>query len=62
MSRDAAVKAGAELRLARNLRKAGRAEAALEIYGDLARVTGASLSVCPPNWWRAAPAVPCSRN
>ena len=34
-SRDAAVKAGAELRLARNLRKAGRAEAALEVYGDL---------------------------
>ena len=46
-SRDAAVKAGAELRLARNLRKAGRAEAALEIYGDLAKVTDASLSGVP---------------
>jgi signal transduction histidine kinase len=46
-SRDAAVKAGAELRLARNLRKVGRAEAALEIYGDLAKLTGASLSGVP---------------
>ena len=31
-SRDAAVKAGANLRLARNLRKAGRAESALAVY------------------------------
>ena len=46
-SRDADVKAGAELRLARNLRKAGRAEAALEIYGDLAKLTDASLSGVP---------------
>ena len=47
MSRDAAVKAGAELRLARNLRKAGRAEAALRVYGDLAEVTDVSLSGVP---------------
>ena len=46
-SRDPAVKAGAELRLARNLRKAGRAEAALETYSDLATVTDASLSGVP---------------
>ena len=41
------MKAGAELRLARNLRKAGRAEAALEIYGDLAKVTDVGLSGVP---------------
>jgi signal transduction histidine kinase len=41
------VKAGAELRLARNLRKAGRAEAALRVYGDLAEVTDVSLSGVP---------------
>jgi signal transduction histidine kinase len=41
------VKAGAELRLARNLRKAGRTEAALEIYSDLAKVTDAGLSGVP---------------
>ena len=46
-SRDAAVKAGAELRLARNLRKAGRAAAALEIYSDLTKVTDAGLSGVP---------------
>ena len=46
-SRDPAVKAGAELRLARNLRKAGRAEAALETYSDLATVIDASLSGVP---------------
>lgn len=46
-SRDPAVKAGAELRLARNLRKAGRAEAALEVYSDLAKVSDASLSGVP---------------
>jgi hypothetical protein len=46
-SGDPAVKAGAELRLARNLRKAGRAEAALQVYGDLAEVTDASLSGVP---------------
>ncbi len=46
-SRDSAVRAGAELRLARNLRKTGRAEAALAIYADLATVTDASLSGVP---------------
>jgi signal transduction histidine kinase len=39
-SRDPSVRAGAELRLARNLRKAGRPDQALEIYGELARGTG----------------------
>jgi len=46
-SGDAAVKAGAELRLARNLRKAGRAEAALQVYSDLAKVTDVSVSGVP---------------
>ncbi len=46
-SRDPAVRAGADLRLARNLRKAGRAESALEVYKDLAKVTDASLSGVP---------------
>ena len=46
-SRDPAVKAGACLRLARNLRKAGRADAALDVYGDLAKVSEASLSGVP---------------
>ena len=46
-SRDPAVKAGAHLRLARNLRKAGRAEAALEAYADLSKVTDAGLSGVP---------------
>jgi signal transduction histidine kinase len=46
-SRDPAVKAGAYLRLARNLRKAGRAEAALEAYANLATETGAGLSGIP---------------
>jgi len=46
-SRDPAVKAGAKLRLARNLRKAGRSESALAAYSDLATVTGVSLSGVP---------------
>ncbi len=46
-SRDPAVKAGANLRLARNLRKAGRAESALEVYSALATVTDISLSGVP---------------
>jgi signal transduction histidine kinase len=46
-SRDPAVKAGAHLRLARNLRKAGRAEEALDVYHDLSAVTVAGLSGTP---------------
>jgi signal transduction histidine kinase len=46
-SRDPAVKAGANLRLARNLRKAGRAESALDAYSDLATVTDVRLSGVP---------------
>jgi two-component system phosphate regulon sensor histidine kinase PhoR len=46
-SRDPAVKAGAQLRLARNLRKAGRAESALEVYADLATLTDTGLSGVP---------------
>jgi signal transduction histidine kinase len=46
-SRDQAVRAGAGLRLARNLRRSGRAEAALDVYRDLATVTGAALSGVP---------------
>lgn len=38
-STDAAVRAGAQLRLARNLRKAGRPEAALEVFGEMADTT-----------------------
>jgi signal transduction histidine kinase len=34
-STDAAVRAGAQLRLARNLRKAARPEAALEVFGEM---------------------------
>jgi signal transduction histidine kinase len=46
-SRDPAVRAGARLRLARNLRKAGRAESALDTYNYLATVTDVSLSGVP---------------
>ena len=46
-SRDAGVRAGAGLRLARNLRKAGRAESALKVYSDLAKEGDASLSGVP---------------
>ena len=47
VSRDPVVKAGAQLRVARNLRKAGRPEAALQVYGDLARVDDAALAGAP---------------
>ena len=43
-SRDPAVKAGARLRLARNLRKMGQAEAALDAYRDLSDLGGVGLS------------------
>jgi len=46
-SRDPAVEAGAQLRLARNLRKTGRAEEALDVYRDLSTVTVAGLSGTP---------------
>jgi signal transduction histidine kinase len=46
-SRDPLVRAGAQLRLARNLRKADRAEAALRVYADLARVDDAGLAGAP---------------
>lgn len=44
---DPVVKAGAQFRLARILRKAGRFDAALEVYGTLGKVTGAGLSGAP---------------
>jgi signal transduction histidine kinase len=46
-SRDPAVQAGAQLRLARNLRKTSRAEEALDVYHDLSTVTLAGLSGTP---------------
>jgi len=46
-ARDPAIRAGALLRLARNLRKAGREDEALGVYGDLATVTEAGLSGVP---------------
>ncbi len=47
-SRDPAVKAGANLRLARNLRKVGQAESALNLYGELAAAgAGVGLSGVP---------------
>ncbi len=46
-ARDPAVRAGAHLRLARNLRKAGRDEEALEVYSALATITETSLSGVP---------------
>jgi signal transduction histidine kinase len=39
-SSDPSVMAGAELRLARNLHKAGRPDEALEVFGELTRSTG----------------------
>jgi signal transduction histidine kinase len=39
-SKDPAVRAGAKLRLARNLRKAGRPDEALKAFGDLSEDTG----------------------
>ena len=47
VSRDPVIRAGAQLRLARNLRKAGRPEAALQVYGDLATVGDAGLAGVP---------------
>jgi signal transduction histidine kinase len=46
-SPDQAVKAGAALRLARNLRKAGQAEAALDVYRGLGSLSGVGLSGVP---------------
>ena len=46
-SPSAAVRAGALLRLARTLRKTGRADEALRVYADLARITEARLSGLP---------------
>ena len=42
---DPAVKAGAQLRLARNLRKAGRLEAALDVYDEMARISVPAVSI-----------------
>jgi hypothetical protein len=47
LSRDLAIQAGAQLRLARNLRKAGRPEAALKAYGDLAGNSGVAVAGAP---------------
>jgi signal transduction histidine kinase len=47
LSPDPVVRAGAQLRLARNLRKAGRPEAAVKIYGDLAGIGDAALAGAP---------------
>ena len=46
---DPALRAGAQLRLARNLRKAGQSNAALDIYRELARASehGVSISGVP---------------
>jgi len=46
---DPATRAGAQLRLARNLRKAGRLEAALDVYTELAKASyhGISISGVP---------------
>ena len=46
---DPATRAGALIRMARNLRKAGRLDAALEVYGELANssVQGVSVSGVP---------------
>ncbi len=46
-SRDPAVRAGAQLRLARNLRKTGRRDAALRVYHDLAGIRDAALAGAP---------------
>lgn len=48
-SEDPAVRAGAEIRLARNFRKAGNLESALGIYDEMARTSthGASISGAP---------------
>jgi signal transduction histidine kinase len=44
-SEDAAVQAGAHLRLARNLRKAGRGEAALGIYDEMIKASVPEVSI-----------------
>jgi len=44
-AKDPVTRAGAQLRLARNLRKAGRLEAALEIYDELAKSSGHEVSI-----------------
>ena len=44
---DAAIRAGARLRLARNLRKAGRLAAALEVYSGLAQENGVAVFGIP---------------
>ena len=44
-SGDPDVKAGAQLRLARNLRKAGRPDEALEVFGELTRSAGTVLGL-----------------
>jgi signal transduction histidine kinase len=46
-SRDPGIRAGAHLRLARNLRKAGRPEAALEVYAALAEMDGTAVAGAP---------------
>jgi His Kinase A (phospho-acceptor) domain len=46
-SSDASLRAGARLRLARNLRKAGQKAPALEVYGELARQDDVALSGVP---------------
>jgi two-component system phosphate regulon sensor histidine kinase PhoR len=42
---DPVVRAGAQLRLARNLRKAGRREAALNVYEELANLSDPAVSI-----------------
>ncbi len=44
---DPSIRAGAQLRLARNLRKAGRPDAALEAYASLEKATAVGLSGVP---------------
>jgi tetratricopeptide (TPR) repeat protein len=46
-SKDTAVRAGAQLRIARNLRKAGKLEAALAAYEELAQFESVALSGVP---------------
>ena len=44
-SGDSAIRAGAELRLARNFRKAGNLESALETYDEMARTSADGISI-----------------
>jgi signal transduction histidine kinase len=46
-SPDAAVRAGAQIRLARNLRNVGRPAEALDVYSDLAKNDGAGIDGIP---------------